>query len=140
MARLAVATTKEDYRAGSAELLDLYVRRLYEENLALSAQLGKLASTLEDLNRRFHESDKQAAVLRTKLRWALSQLQAQTLLDWTLNFLFALGGAVIGFGVSWPGIEASHRWMVILIGGILILVPLIHKWFVHSRIKMPNDL
>jgi hypothetical protein len=123
MARLAVATTKEEYRARGAELLDLYARRLYEETLALKSQVDVLTRSLEESNRHFHEADKQVAVLRTKLQWALSQLQAQTLLDWTLNFLFALGGAVIGFGVSWPGLETGSRRMVVISGSILILIP-----------------
>jgi hypothetical protein len=140
MARLAAATTKENMRARSTEVLDLHLRKLHEENVSLKSQVDALTNALEDSNRNFHEADKQVAVLRTKLQWALSQLEAQTPLDWMLNSLFALGGAVMGFGVSWSGIKEGNRWMVILLGVIMILVPVITKLVMHSKTRMPTDL
>src|SRR5579862_5349509 len=67
---VAGATTKEEFRAAAAESTALYVQELKEEIGALKQQLSDRANQLETSKREFHNSDKEVAVLDTKLKSA----------------------------------------------------------------------
>jgi len=137
-ARLTSAMTREDYRAGSADVTALYVQRLEEEIRLLKMQVSGLAGKCETLNNQFHTSDKDVAVLTTKLQEALSKLMNQYWLDWMINLFFALGGAIVGVGVSWPGINIGGRILVSILGVLIILVPGLYKSIKYLKTLTPE--
>jgi hypothetical protein len=131
------ATTRDDLRAGGVDLTRVLFREQEEQIQELRARVSELERATETANNRFHVSDKGSAVLKTKLEWALSQLQNQTLLYWVFDFLFALGGAILGFGVSWPGLDIQIRWIISGTGGLLLIIPFFCKLFLYLRTQTP---
>ncbi|MGO9465934.1 MAG: hypothetical protein ACLQIB_12770 [Isosphaeraceae bacterium] len=134
VANLTSATSLKDLRASSADLAALYVQRLQEENGLLRTQVSDLTIDRERVSNLFHNSDKKAEVLATRLESARTQLHAQNHLDWIVNVLFAIGGAIFSFGVSWPGINNSGRAAVVILGLLVIVVPGTYKMFLNPKI------
>jgi hypothetical protein len=126
--RIAEAGTKDEALASAGEAAKELCLQLQREIGDLREQVQALNHDLKQSRQEFHETDKQAAVLAERLRSSEAQLELYSIVDWILNFLFALGGALIGIGVSWPDIEKDLRRFVIIVGLACLVAPISFKF------------